>query len=499
MRLSRVVLLSVAGMVVSSLSVCALTPASAHRETAQGALSELEVSITGSRFTAGSNLALEGRLGHAELPQGGRGRTFLMVEARAADVHPEERAPVNMALVIDRSGSMAGQRMRHALAAARGVVDRLADGDTLSVLSFSDDADVLVPPTILGGSSRAQINTVLRRVEPVGDTCMSCGVETAMSTVMQQLGPAQQLKGVQQMIVLSDGKANKGIRDTDGLRRLAESCRRRGVPVTTVGVGFDYNELNLAALANSSNGRHHFVANESSLPALFAEEAKSLAATVATSTDVTIELAEGVELVRVLDRQHERLGTRSVTVPLGALSAGQTKTVLLEVQVPTTETGAQAVATVSIRYDDRVERARQHAAAALAVEITPRGSALQSMDPWVAARIERSRTSAVLEDANRLIRQGRAADARDRLEAQSRRLSDTAAKAKAAATERGDSRSSDIDGDFDNQLRATTRAGGSVKAKPKSPAKCGCSASDISCHMRCSQKDNQADAFEMRE
>jgi Ca-activated chloride channel family protein len=491
MKIRQVAVLSMVGMMASCVGVYSLTPPGSVLRTARAA--ELgEINTPQPRFSAAGTLEVDGRLGHALLPAGDRGSTFLLFEARAMDATPSERGPVSLALVIDQSGSMAGERMNHAIKAAKGIVGRLADGDEVTLISFDAVARLLIPATKLDADGRAAIARAIESVSANGETCVSCGVSEAM----RQLRNSDALR---QMIVLSDGKANGGIRDVAGFRRIATECRGAGIAVTTVGVGLDYNEETLVAVAEGSNGRHHFVADETSLPAIFEVEAQHLASTVARRARLTVRLAEGVELVTVHDRAVIENGKR-IDIALGTFSRAEVKTVLLEIRAVGGDIGTMPVASVEVSYDDLIERGEKVARGALSLGLTSTASVRSALDPFVAARLERSRTSAALESATRLFNAGRAKDARAALDKQAKRLEVNADRARTVAKARG-LPTKTLDDDFKRQRAATSsaRTGFSTKAKPRSfNAKCGCSSNDLTCHLRCSSKDSASDATKLK-
>src|SRR4051812_30908975 len=153
------------------------------------------------------------------------------------------------------------------------------------------------------------------------------------------------------MVVLSDGEATAGVRDLFGFRSLAAHAREKGVSVTTIGVGTSYNQKILGAIAQEAGGGHYFIEDAASMERAFESEADSLRATVAVGAEATVELAAGVELVRVFDRTFQKQGNR-VVVPLGSFTKGDTQTVLIEVRVPTGAAGSAKVANVELSYRD---------------------------------------------------------------------------------------------------------------------------------------------------
>ncbi|HHH27323.1 MAG TPA: VWA domain-containing protein [Polyangiaceae bacterium] len=468
MKLKRVALLSLGGMVLSSLAVYAVTDPTALAAPATNGVGQTVrqlVDVSGSaadaaRFEQEGTLRVEGRLGHATVTRASN-RTFVALEVRGGDATPTTRPDVHMALVIDRSGSMKNGRLEQAKRAARGVVDRLADGDTVSVISFDTKARVEAARTVVDGSSRQRVNDAIDRIALGGDTCVSCGIDEAIA----QMNGLTAGAGMQRVIVLSDGDTNHGVRDLDGFRRIAQRCRSRGLVISTVGLGVDYNERLLSTVAFESNGLHHFVEDETSLARVFEQETRSAVQALASDARVELELAPGVRLLRVFDRSFERRG-QHVTVPLGTFASGETKTVLVEVEVSGGANEALSVAHVALHYDDHALGRPGLVQASLAARFGPRAAEL---DPFVAARLERARTSAALERANEQAKRGDVLAARETVRRRAEALRAAAARNKAP----GDARSRDIDESFRRQIEFADEAVDAfdVAAQPAAPPK----------------------------
>ena len=467
MKLKRVALLSVGGMVLSSLAVYAGTDATALAAPATDGVGRTVrqlVAVADSptpqaRFEHDGTLRFEGRLGHSTVSASSN-RTFLALEVRGGEAAPTTRPDVHMALVIDRSGSMKNGRLEQAKRAARGVVDRLADGDTVSVVSFDTQAKVEASRTVIDGSSRDHVNDAIDSIALGGDTCVSCGIDQA---IVQMNGLADE--GMQRVIVLSDGDTNHGVRDLEGFRSIAQRCRRRGLVISTVGLGVDYNERLLSTVAFESNGLHHFVEDETSLARVFEQETQSAVQALASNARAEIALANGVRLLRVFDRSFERRG-RHLTVPLGTFARGETKTVLVEVEVSGAAPGLLEVADVSLSYDDHALGAPGVLRANLATEV---GSRTAELDPFVAARLERARTSAAIEEANEQAKRGDVVAARATVVRRAKALRASAARNRAP----GDARGRDIDESFQRQIEFADEAVDAfdVAAQPAAPPK----------------------------
>jgi Ca-activated chloride channel homolog len=359
-----------------------------------------------SRFRADGTLQMEGRLGHAVLPAASDSQTYLFLSVNAATGRRATApAPLDLAIVMDRSGSMKGKRLENAVAAARSAVQRLRDGDTVSIVTYNTTADVLVSRAVIDTASRARLIDRIGRVRAAGDTCISCGVGAGMGTL--GLNPG----AINRILLLSDGEATDGVRDVDGFRRVAEDCRRMGASITTIGVDVDYNERIMAALARGSNGRHFFVEDPSGLPTIFDQEMNSLASTLASHVELTVDLSPSVQVEQVYDRNSQTSGSQLV-VPLGSFAAGETKTLLARVRVPRGPAGHRPVAAVRLRYDDLTDGKPGRSEGTLVAHLTSDPRRVAPLDGLVSARLSSSEAAAALEQANELARAGRLDDAR---------------------------------------------------------------------------------------
>lgn len=201
------------------------------------------------------------------------------------------------------------------------------------------------------------------------------------------------------MIVLSDGEATAGVRDLPGFRSIAQRAAARGASITTIGVDVDYNERVLSAIALDSNGRHHFVADDSGPEAAFDAEARSLTAVVASDTDLG-RAPPGVELVRVVDRTFRRSGNR-LTLPIGALTAGEKQTILVQVRVPADREGPIEVADVGVTCaGNHTTGADGRVGGKLAATVSSSGAG--RLDSVVLARVNRTATADALKEASDL-------------------------------------------------------------------------------------------------
>jgi Ca-activated chloride channel homolog len=411
-----------------------------------------------SHFTAGKTLMMEGRLGHAVLPAGTDTETFLFVDVSADAGRTAARVPLNLSIVVDKSGSMQGKRLTNAMAATRDAIERLRDGDIVSMVTYDTRAEVLISPTVIDATSRRRILERLTKPRAGGDTCISCGIDAGMRMLGQRPGM------VSRILLLSDGLATAGTRDLAGFKRQAEDCRRMGASITTIGVDVDYDERVMATIARDSNGGHYFVERPDALATIFDKEMSTLTRTVANGAELVVDLAPGVFADHVFDRITVGSGSQTI-IPLGAFAAGEHKTALVRLRVPRGAAGERPVAAVRLRYEDLVDQKPGQCEGTLAAFATDDSSKLTPLDGVVSARVSSSETAETLEQANDLFRDGRAVDANNLLRARAASVRAGGWKAKKDAPAE---RQMDVDKSFARQTMALETAAKGFE--PASPA-----------------------------
>ena len=490
MRISTVSVLAALGMTLTSAAVWSLTsPAEAASRDDQVVGSLLgdedpqtdpedappEPKVDKSSFVAGKSLMLEGRLGHANMLASAGGETFLYLDVRSELEALEQLGarsaldPVNLAIVIDHSGSMKGQRGRNAVEAAAGMIQRLRDGDTVSVVSYSAEADIIVPVTTIDAVSRQRVIDSVRRgvaSRPKGATCISCGIELGMRTFERRRA------GIDRMLLLSDGEANRGVKNEAGIRVLARQARNRGVTISSIGVDIEYNERLMSALAREANGRHYFSETGANLEQIFDQELESLVKTVGKDGELTVELAPGVRVAEVFDRSYQQLDRR-VIVPMGTFTAGEAKTFLMRLELPPSPAGERPVANVTFSYDDLSGTTGSgECFGELALQMTEDPGEISPLDAVVLSRLTRSETARTLEQANAAFAAGRGTEAQrivdehlDRVGTRQREAAEAAAKPGFA-----DPFSRNLDEDFASQAGVLNDTDAAFEQAAEEPA-----------------------------
>ncbi len=277
-------------------------------------------------------------------------------------LNQEERPPVNIALVIDKSGSMSGDKIEKAKQAAMAAIDRLRASDIVSVVVYDQSVQIVLPATKL--TDKAFAKNAIRKVKAAGSTALFAGVCKGAEEVRKFLDKDR----VNRVILLSDGQANVGPAQPSELGELGESLLKEGIAVTTLGLGLDYNEDLMTQLATKSNGSHLFIENANELLAIFEHEFNDVLSVVAQEITIDINVREGIRPVRVLGQDAEISG-QNVLIQLNQLYAEQERFILMEVEVPATASDAtRSIADVTVTYANMCSKTNEKITATTSVK-----------------------------------------------------------------------------------------------------------------------------------
>lgn len=255
----------------------------------------------------------------AILPTGPALKAHILLRFRA-DIPESPRRNLNLSLVIDRSGSMAGAPLHHALKAAESVVDQLEPDDTLSVVVYDDAVDTPVPPQSV--TNKAALKTAIGKVRAGGITNLSGGWLKGCDYVKTHLDPQK----INRVLLLTDGHANMGIQDPQILTATAGKKAEEGIITTTLGFAQGFNEDLLIGMARAASGNFYFIQSVDEATEVFGIELDSLRAVVGQNLVVTLELADGVSLVDTLSLAKVNQNEAGATViTLGELYEGEDK------------------------------------------------------------------------------------------------------------------------------------------------------------------------------
>lgn len=382
--------------------------------------------------------------------------TYLQIGLQATKGELPRRPPLNVALVIDRSGSMQEEhKLEYAKSAAVQLVNSLTPADTFSLVAFDDTANLLVPAQHV--TNKARIRNLIAGLYPGGGTNIYDGLAKAYGQVHKNTTS----EGINRVILLSDGQVTSGVQDRTQFHHLAASEVDKDVETSAVGVGVEFNEDLMLSLARDGKGNYHFLKDGADTQQVFARELNELTHVVAKDVKLRIQLAPGVGLIRVLGaqtldaqqtaqvKQDEKKIDRKVSEELGiaanrqnapeepgikmlipAIYRGDSHIVMLEIKAPpqglnpvmtksTAEVAANPInpnictlASVFVKYKDLIHPANREARATASVSYTPsKDEMIYSVNRSVKKNLLGFQTGEALTQAARSIEQGRIGDA----------------------------------------------------------------------------------------
>lgn len=275
----------------------------------------------------------------------GPAREQFLLELSGAGVAPGmgagTRTPMNLCLVIDRSGSMEGPPLDYAKQACSYVVDLLTPNDVLSIVTFEETVDVLMPPQRV--TNKQPIKDGIARLMPGNTT----NLYDALSLAAQQLLQAQETQRATRMVVLSDGEPTAGIKDFPSLVAHAAAIKGQGITSTFLGFGPDYNEELLASMAKKAGGNYYFIPRPEMIPEVFRAELEKLMTTVARNLVLRLKPARWVTL-----RAPQPSTGPEVEIQLADLERGAVLEQVLDMEFPNHPLGEYRVAAGRLTYDD---------------------------------------------------------------------------------------------------------------------------------------------------
>ena len=337
--------------------------------------------------------------------KGGDGRVTVSLNLTAARLPTLDNDPAQAAdlvVVLDRSGSMEGQKLNDARQAIIRLLDRLGTEDRLALVTYANRVQTQSPLLPMNEANRRRLTAVVKQVYAGGGTNLGGGLSRGIDLLMPTADAGRQRK----LILISDGLANQGITDPSVLGRMASAAVENRFSISTVGVGLDFNEMLMTAIADQGAGHYHFLEDPQVFAQVFETEFQATRHVAAANVEIRIPLEPGVRLVSA-GGYPIRHDDGSAIIHPGNLLSGQSRTLYLTLEVPTAVEKEIVMGRVQVHYQRHGESRTVNVTRPLTVACVPDPTAVLASikkDSWA--------DQVVQEEFNRL-KEEVAADIRD--------------------------------------------------------------------------------------
>jgi Ca-activated chloride channel homolog len=293
-------------------------------------------------------VTLKAQLVQDKILQGSDGRVNLALTLQAPDRPDSEMsAPrnVDMVIVLDRSGSMNGLKISDARKAVLNLLSSLSAEDRFALITYSDGIQQVSGLQQVTAEHRQQLEALIGGVTAGGATNLGAGLKAGINVIAAAAVAGTAAK----LILISDGLANKGIIDSTRLSAMAAAAVEKEFAISTVGVGNDFNEQLMTAIADRGAGNYYYLENPIAFAEVFQQEFGYTRATVATRVSVSLQLGKGISLVEAAGYPVSIQENCVVFYP-GDLRSGQTRKLFLTLQVPTVTLQSFEIGRIRVRY-----------------------------------------------------------------------------------------------------------------------------------------------------
>jgi Ca-activated chloride channel family protein len=369
-----------------------------------------------------SDVRITCRLNKASLPvMNTQQLVYVLIEAVPGAGMAQVQMPLNLSLVLDKSGSMQGTKIQNLRDAAKLVVDRLGPDDTISIVAFSDRKYLIAESQKV--DDKDLLKKKIDRIRDGGGTAISGGMAQGLVELDKALAPER----VSRLLLLTDGQT---FGDEKQCLKLAKKAGDSGIVVHALGLGDDWNEDLLDEIAEGSGGVADFIDSPDKIVAFFERAVTSMQDTVVQNAQITLRLASGVTprqvwqvLPMISNLGYRPLSDRDVQVALGELEKGQPRSLLVEMLVGPRPAGTYRIAQAEISYDvPGLQLVGEKVKADILLELTADAGRAKQYEPEVMNIVEKVTAFKLQTRALEEAKMGNVAGASQKLRAAATRL-----------------------------------------------------------------------------
>jgi uncharacterized protein YegL/soluble cytochrome b562 len=246
-----------------------------------------------------------------------------------------KRPPIDICMVVDRSGSMAGAKLNLVKEAMTFVVENLQPEDTMSIVTYDTTVNVPLEVTKTDKSGKEKAQKAIEAIEVGGSTDLCAGLLRGLDLMKGRKNPHE----VSSVLLLTDGLANHGITSVDEMTRQMDKKNVKGCTVFTFGVGQDHDGKMLRTLAENGHGLYYFLKDPENIPVSFADCLGGLSSVVAQNISLKISGNEGVKILKSLNPKYKLtqggpLPSNQITLEIGDIYSEEERDIIIMIKVP---------------------------------------------------------------------------------------------------------------------------------------------------------------------
>jgi Ca-activated chloride channel family protein len=297
-------------------------------------------------------VTLSGSLTQTKVFSGSNGIISLALVLHADEIKAAEESTgeddfqgVDMVIVLDRSGSMSGQKINDAKKAALNLVEDLMPSDRFALVTYSNDAIRVSNLDHVTPGVKKRLRSAIDSVYSGGGTNLGRGLQEGINI----LTSAQNTGNLGRVILISDGLANQGITNPVDLGNMAAIATEKNFSITTVGVGHDFNEQLMTAIADRGTGNYYYLENPAAFASVFKKEFHRTREVAASAVKINVRLKDGIRLVDAGGYPITYKNNSAIFYP-GNLCAGETRKLFLNFQIPTSKEKSFELSDIGLQY-----------------------------------------------------------------------------------------------------------------------------------------------------
>ena len=351
-----------------------------------------------------TTLGLNLRLGNMQIPTDG-GAAWLQVGIQAKSAAATDIAPLNLGIVVDCSGSMdVPEKMPFVKQSLRVFLGSLASNDIVSMVCFEDHATLIAPATKVGDGK--WIEAMINRLAPGGSTNLYDGLMMGFQEVDRNFD----VRRNNMVILLTDGLANVGVTDPARIAADALAYNKKGIYLSSIGLGKDFSDPLLSTLASQGKGGYNYIDSAAEMDKVFRREVAGMMQSVAKDVSVQIAPAPGVSIDSITGYDG-RPPSGTFQVRLADMGTGNSQVVLAKLSVSPGATGRRSIATVDLRYTDLFSQRAETMSQAVVADSARLSSYDATWDVEVLRNVTIQSTALGLKEIDRLYKAQRYQDA----------------------------------------------------------------------------------------